>query len=82
MHILALGCRTMREGVVVSAVFFAAAIALLLAGQHVVPNIGYMQHIVLLMGFLLLLFAPIILVLTFLISVIPGAREKLNKCEH
>jgi hypothetical protein len=72
----------MREGVVVSAVFFAAAIALLLAAQHVVPNIGYMQHIVVLVGFLLLLFAPVILVLTFLISVIPGAREKLDKCEH
>jgi hypothetical protein len=72
----------MREGVVVSAVFFTAAVALLLAGQHVVPNVAYMQHLVLLVGFLLLLFAPVILVLTFLISVIPGAREKLDKCEH
>ncbi len=82
MHILVLGCKTMREGVVVSTIFLTAAIALLLAGQYVVPNIAYMQHLVLLVGFLLLLFAPVILVLTFLVAVIPGAREKLDKCEH
>ena len=59
MHILVLGCKTMREGVVVSTIFLTAAIALLLAGQYVVPNIAYMQHLVLLVGFLLLLFAPV-----------------------
>ena len=82
MKILALGCKTMREGVTVSIIFFAAAMLMILAGQHVVPDLAYMPHIVMAVGLLLLLLAPVVLVSTFLLSVLPGAREKLDKCEH
>ena len=81
-RLLVLGCKTMREGVTVSAVFLAAAIALFLAAQHVVPDIFYLKHIVLLLALVLIILAPIVLVSTFLLSVLPGARDKLDKCEH
>jgi hypothetical protein len=82
MNLLKIGCTTMREGVVVTAIFFFAGILMILAGTKIVPDIFYMQHIVMLVGLLLLLFAPLILIATFLLSVLPGAKEKMDKCEH
>jgi hypothetical protein len=79
---LVLGCKTMREGVLVSAIFFAAAILLFLAATHIVPAIGYLRQVVLFFALVLIMLAPIVLISTFLISVLPGAREKLEKCEH
>ncbi|MEN8167477.1 MAG: hypothetical protein ABFR65_08380 [Pseudomonadota bacterium] len=82
MNLLKIGCKTMREGVVVTAIFFFAGILMILAGTKIVPEIFYMQHIVMFAGLLLLLFAPLILTATFLLSVLPGAKEKMDKCEH
>ena len=82
MKILLLGCKTMREGVLVSAIFFVAAVLMILAGNYVVPDAAYMRHIVMAVGLLLLLLAPVVLVSTFLLTVLPGAKEKLDKCEH
>jgi hypothetical protein len=79
---LVLGCKTMREGVLVSAIFFAAAILLFLAATHIVPAIAYLRQVVLFFALVLIMLAPIVLISTFLISVLPGAREKLEKCEH
>ncbi|MCG6942683.1 MAG: hypothetical protein LJE69_15690 [Thiohalocapsa sp.] len=81
-RLLMLGCKTMREGVVISAVFFAAAVLLFLAATHVVPATGPFQPIVLFLALVLIVLAPVVLISTFLISVLPGAREKLEKCEH
>jgi hypothetical protein len=81
-RLLMLGCKTMREGVAVSAVFLLAAIALFLAVRHVVPDMFYLQHIVLFFALVLIILAPIVLISTFLLSVIPGAKERLDKCEH
>jgi hypothetical protein len=80
--LLVLGCKTMREGVVVSAVFFLGAILLFLAARHIVPEIGSMQTIVLAFALVLMVLAPVVLVSTFLLSVLPGARERLDQCEH
>ncbi|SDW68062.1 hypothetical protein [Thiocapsa roseopersicina] len=81
-RLLILGCRTMRDGVVVSAIFFVAAILLFVAVRYVLPELAYLQQIVLFFALVLIILAPIVLVSTFLLSVIPGAREKLDKCEH
>jgi hypothetical protein len=72
----------MREGVVVAAIFFFSGILMILAGTKIVPDIYHMQHITMLAGLVLLLFAPLILIATFLLSVLPGAKEKMDKCEH
>jgi hypothetical protein len=82
-RLLMLGCQTMRDGVVVSLIFFIGAILLFLAAQHVVsPSVPVVSHIVLLFALILIVMAPVILISTFLLSVLPGAREKLEKCEH
>lgn len=82
MNLLKIGCSTMREGVIVSTIFFFAGILMITAGIKIVPDIFYMQQIVMFAGLVLLLFAPLILITTFLLSVIPGAKDKLDKCEH
>lgn len=80
--LLALGCKTMREGVTVSLIFFAAGVLFVLVSAHVVPNIWHFQHIIMFIGFMLLLLAPVILVSTFLLSVLPNAKERMDKCDH
>lgn len=82
MKMLLLGCKTMREGVLASSVFFIAGVLMILAGTRVVPAIFYMQQIVIALGLLLLLLAPLVLISTFLLAVLPGAKEKMEKCEH
>jgi len=81
-RLLMLGCRTMRDGVVVSGVFFAGAILLFLAARYVVPPMAHLQQVVLLLALVLIVLAPVVLVSTFLLSVLPGAQDKLDKCEH
>lgn len=80
--LLVLGCKTLREGVMVSTIFFVGAVLMLLAAQYIVPDIWVLRPVVLALGMGLMLFAPIILLSTFLLSVLPGAKEKLDQCEH
>lgn len=80
--LLSLGCQTMREGVIATIIFFIAGVLTILAGANIVPEIWHLKHIVVFVGFLLLLLAPIILVSTFLLSVLPKAKERMDKCEH
>ena len=80
--LLSLGCQTMREGVVATLIFFVAGVMLILVSAHVVPTIWHLQHIVMFFGFMLLLLAPVILVSTFLLSVLPSAKKKMDQCEH
>lgn len=80
--LLSLGCKTMREGVIATAIFFITGVLLILASVKIVPEIWHLNHIVMLSGFLLLLLVPIILVSTFLISVLPKAKERMDNCEH
>ena len=80
--LLSLGCQTMREGVIATIIFFIAGVLTILVGAGIVPEIWHLNHIVIFTGFLLLLLAPIILVSTFLLSVLPKAKERMDKCEH
>lgn len=82
MKLLVLGCKTLREGVVASAIFFLAAVLMILAGRYVVPDVLQAPYLVMALGLFMLLLAPVILVSTFLLSVLPGAKEKLDQCEH
>ena len=80
--LLSLGCKTMREGVIATIIFFIAGVLTILVGAGVMPDLWHLNHIVVFAGFLLLLLAPIILVSTFLLSVLPKAKERMDKCEH
>lgn len=82
MKLLVLGCKTLREGVLVAAIFFLSGILLTLASTYIVPQLWHMNLVVLLLGFVLLLLAPIVLVSTFLLSILPGAKDQTENCEH
>lgn len=83
VRLLVLGCRTMREGVAAAAVFLIGAVALLLVARYLVPpGVMYLQHVALFFALIMIILAPVVLVSTFLLSVLPGARERLEKCEH
>ena len=80
--LLTLGCQTMREGVIASLIFFVASVLLILVAMHIVPHLWNLHHIVMLFGFVLLLLSPIILLSTFLISVLPKSKQKMDQCDH
>ena len=80
--LLTLGCKTLREGVVASLIFFIAGVLLILVSVYVVPAIWHFQHIIMFIGFIMLLLAPIILISTFLLSVLPKEKTKMDQCDH
>lgn len=80
--LLYLGCQTLREGVIAALIFLLAGVSLILISVHVMPHIFHMQHIVMFAGFMMLLLAPVILVSTFLLSVLPNAKKNLDQCDH
>ena len=82
--LLTLGCETMREGVVATMIFFVAGLLLVLAGVNIIPALWHLNHIVIFVGFLLLLLAPIILISTFLLTVLPDKKikKKMDECKH
>ncbi|MEA3277620.1 MAG: hypothetical protein U9Q81_20515 [Pseudomonadota bacterium] len=71
MKLAALGCKTLRDGIIVSFIFFLAAIAMILAGRFVVPNIAYMPQVIVILGLILLVMAPFILIATYLHTAAP-----------
>lgn len=79
---LLLGCDTMREGVLATLVFFILGMIFILVGANVIPEIWFFPHIIMMVGFLLLLFSPIILISTFLVTVLPKSKERMDKCNH
>ena len=74
--LLSLGCKTMREGVVATIIFFIAGIVFIMAGVKIVPIMWHLNHIIIFAGFILLLFAPIILISTFLLSVLRTSQSQ------
>ena len=61
-----IGCRTMRDGVIVSIVFLLSGLALLAAGRLLVPVLLHKDLLVQALGGLLVLFVPFILITTYL----------------
>jgi hypothetical protein len=71
----------MREGIVFSFAFFAAGAIMMLAGLMLIPSVAYINHIFTVIGMLLFFVAPLILVSTFLLTVIPGLRKYTDECD-
>jgi hypothetical protein len=78
---LLFGCDQMREGIVFSFAFFAAGMVMMLAGLKLIPNVGNINHIFTVIGMLLFFIAPLILVSTFLLTVVPGLRKYTDDCD-
>ena len=66
MNLLALGCKTMRDGLIVSGFFLVAAVTLLASARYLVPPFWLLPEITTGLGVLLLIFAPIILISSYL----------------
>jgi len=71
----------MREGIIFSFAFFAAGILMMLVGLKLTPSIANINHIITVIGLVLFFAAPIILVSTFLMTVLPGVRRDTDDCD-
>mgnify|MGYP001430221182 CR=1 FL=1 len=78
-----LSCETMREGVIVSASFLVTGVILLfLISSGIIPSAFYLPLIFNVLGIFCLLFAPLILIGTFITTVLPKSRKKLENCDR
>jgi hypothetical protein len=77
-----LTCETMRDGVVVSAAFLLTGAVLIYAAGHFLPAVAALPLIANVLGVICLLLAPLILISTFLATVWPGSKKKLEQCDR
>lgn len=78
-----LSCDTMREGVIVSGAFLVTGAVLILFAIHVIPDVFYLPMIANLLGIFSLMLAPIVLIATFIFTVMwPSSKKKLDECNH
>lgn len=77
-----ISCDTMRDGIIVAMalLFIGAALVFLSAG--VLPDIFYLPKIIMFLGMICLLIAPITIISTFIVTVWPGSRKKMDQCDH
>jgi len=72
----------MREGVIVSMVFLLMGGGLIFLAASILPKIAYLPLVVNIIGIICVLFAPFILISTFIVTVLPKSKEKMDKCDH
>jgi len=78
-----LSCDTMREGVIVSGAFMVMGAVLILFAKFLLPSFAYLPLVANVIGIVSLLLAPLILISTFLVTVMwPGSKKKLDECNH
>ena len=77
-----LTCETMRDGVVVSAVFLLMGAVLIYAAANFLPPVASLPLIANVLGIICLLLAPLVLISTFLATVWPGSKKKLEQCNR
>jgi len=77
-----LTCETMRDGIVVSTAFLLTGAVLIYAAGHFLPAVGALPLIANVLGVICLLLAPLILISTFLATVWPGSKKKLEQCDR
>ena len=77
-----LSCETMRDGVLVSGAFLVVGMVLIFLASRVLPDIAYLPIVADILGIICLLLAPLILISTFIVTVWPGSKKKMDQCEH
>lgn len=77
-----LSCDTMREGVIVSFSFLIVGVVLLFSAMKLLPDVAHLPLIADVLGIISLLLAPAVLLSTFVITVWPGSKKKMDSCEH
>lgn len=76
-----ISCDTMREGVLVSLAFLLVGSGLIIVAAYLMPNVIYLPLITNVLGIICILFAPFILVSTFIVTVLPGSKKKMGDCD-
>lgn len=77
-----LSCETMRDGVIVSGVFLVTGAVLIHAAANFLPPVASLPLIANVLGIICLLLAPLVLISTFLATVWPGSKKKLEQCDR
>jgi hypothetical protein len=72
----------MREGIIVALVCLLVGGALIFLASRVLPQVAYLPLIANVLGAISILLAPVILISTFIVTVLPGSKDKLDKCDH
>jgi uncharacterized membrane protein len=77
-----IACETMRDGVLVAFSFLILGAILIFLASGVLPETAYISLIALVLGIACILIAPITLISTFILTVWPGSKKKMDECEH
>ena len=77
-----ISCNTMREGVIVSLAFLLVGGGLVFLAASILPQVVYLPLIANVLGIICILFAPFILISTFIVTVLPGSKKRMDKCDH
>ena len=82
MNLAAIGCKTMKDGVIVSSIFLIFAVIFILIAKLVIPNIAYVSALTLALGILMLLIAPLILIGSYLKTVRYANGAECRDCKE
>ncbi len=77
-----ISCDTMREGVIVSFAFLIIGSGLVFVAANLIPQVAYLPLVANVLGIICILFAPFILISTFIFTVMPSSKKKMEDCEH
>ena len=77
-----ISCDTMRDGIVASMAFLILGGSLVFLGKSIFPTVFYLPQITMLLGVACVLFAPVLLIGTFITTVLPGSKKKMDECDH
>lgn len=77
-----ISCNTMRDGVIVSLSFLIVGVALIFLASRVLPQVAFLPLIANIFGIISILISPVILISTFIMTVWPGSKKKMDNCDH
>ena len=77
-----ISCDTMRDGIIAALSFLIVGGGLVFLGKSILPTVFYLPQITMLLGIACVLFAPVILIGTFITTVLPGSKKKMDECDH
>ncbi len=75
-------CDTMRDGIIVALALLFIGGALVFLSASVLPDVFYIPKIAMFLGMLCILIAPITIISTFIVTVWPGSKKKMDQCDH
>ena len=77
-----ISCDTMREGIIVSMSLLFVGAALVFLSASIIPDIFHLPKIIMFLGMICLLIAPITIISTFIVTVWPGSKKEMDQCDR